>query len=116
MRRLHPPLPPPSAEIFFLLQSRVSTVIPVVPLLSGDGDRGKTMPLPVLAVQWQTRCLCAMMRPLFLRERSNLVVDGTELFIQSQSTRAHFSTAVSLCNQYLLLNDKVKAESLSITT
>lgn len=43
----------------FPSQGGVSTVLPFVPLLPGDGGPGRTMLLPVLA-HWMTRWLCAI--------------------------------------------------------
>ena len=57
--------------VIFQMQCGLSTVIPALP---GDSNMQKTMPLPVLVVQWQMHVLCAVFST-FLWAKSSPVAD-----------------------------------------
>ena len=59
--------------VIFQMQCGLPAVIPALP---GDSYTGKTMPLPVLVVQWQTHILCAVISTFF-QAKSSPVADWT---------------------------------------
>lgn len=108
-----PSLPPPSA-MFFLFCSTTSSYLRRATRENNAAS--------CFAMQWQTGFLCAVIRPPFLREQTSPVADRTAIprarFTGNQSTHGwcHFSTAISLCDQYWLQNDKSRQKKVSFVS